>query len=177
MKNYYLIAGPEVFSLETTDVIELAGHKIARHGGHSLVWPQNIDSTSINPANIYEIKENLKTDSLIVVDRLLGVDKLVSIGGHINKSGTNFLMGNTPFKTYPRFPDLGGIYESAPGEEAVVVQTIGPDRFQNSAPPGDVVLSEGIALVSTVLHYLQIRTTGVGLPASSPVLLADYLSR
>ena len=81
------------------------------------------------------------------------LDKETCIINHINRSGTNFLIGNTPFKNLPTFPDITSIYNKIKGYDQVVVHTVGSRRFKTFSEKNTLV-SEIVGLVAPVWYYV-----------------------
>ena len=65
----------------------------------------------------------------------------------------NFLIGNTPFKNLPTFPDITSIYNKIKGYDQVVVHTVGPRRFKTFSEKNTLV-SEIVGLVAPVWYYI-----------------------
>tara|TARA_X000001036_G_scaffold26443_1_gene22000 strand:+ start:1653 stop:1979 length:327 start_codon:yes stop_codon:yes gene_type:complete len=72
--------------------------------------PLAFSKKSLNPINFLNIKTELKIKEICVVDILRLDGKKVSIANHLNRSGYNFLIGNTPIGDLPQFPDISNIY-------------------------------------------------------------------
>ena len=138
-----------------------AGHEFGKLNGKRIIWPKNIDSETINPKNLIELKKQFKLEEFLVIDRLIGTDEIVSIINHVNRSGQNFLRRKTPEGKFPQFPDMSKIYNKTNGLDIAVVHTIGKKRFQNP-PNEEVIWSELVGLIAPVAHYVGIRVFAIG---------------
>lgn len=141
---------------------KIAEHKIGDLGGRNIIYPVKIDSVVINPKNLLHLKENLKINEMLIIDRIKGTDQIISIVDHINQSGQNFLRGRTPEGEFPQFPDMSKIYNAIDGFEKMVVRTVGVDRYKNQQAQNDVILSELVGLVAPVMHYIGINIYALG---------------
>ncbi len=160
----YLISGPEIFGFSVKATREIGGHLWGNTDWGSIVWPAKIDPEIINPANLYTVGQDLKTGVFMVVDRLVGISETVTISDHINRSGTNYLIGKTPYKNFPRFADLGKIYSPAPDFKKITVHTVGLEQFGTVTGKPGTVWSEAIGCVAPVLHYVGIKIIALGVP-------------
>ena len=82
--------------------------------------------------------------------------EFVCIVDHVNRSGTNFLIGETPVKNFPVFPDMSKIYNIIPGYKQVVVHTLGPSRFLKQYKQKQIT-SESVGLISPIWHYIGVN--------------------
>ena len=89
---------------------KIAGHEYGNLNGKKIVWPKKIKSETINPKNFIELKKQFNAKELLIVDRITGTDKIVSVMNHVNRSGQNFLREKTPEDEFPQFPDMSKIY-------------------------------------------------------------------
>ena len=140
----------------------VAGHEFGNFDEKIIIWPKNIDSETINPKNFIKLKKEFNLNELLIIDRLVGTNDVVSIGNHINRSGQNFLRGTTPEEKYPQFPDMSKIYNKIKGLETAVVHTIGSKRFQTLLDEENIVWSESIGLIAPVAHYVGIKVFAIG---------------
>ena len=140
----------------------IAGHEFGKIEKKTIIWPKNIDSATINPKSFIELKKQFKLERLLIIDKLAGTDGVVSIINHINRSGQNFLRGNTPEEKFPQFPDMSKIYNKIKGLDTAVVHTLGYKRFQDLPNEENVVWSEVIGLIAPVAHYVGIKIFAIG---------------
>lgn len=138
------------------------GHGFGKLNGKYIIWPKNTSSATINPKNFIELKNQFKLEELLVIDRLIGADNVVSIINHVNRSGQNFLRGKTPEGKFPQFPDMSKIYNKINEIDVTVVHTIGEKRFQNPPNEEKVIWSEFIGLIAPVAHYVGIKVFTIG---------------
>ncbi len=140
----------------------VANHCIGKSKERIILWPQSVDSSTINPKNFDELKKHYKLEEIVFIDRLIGINKVVSIINHVNRSGQNFLRSKTPFNKYPQFPDMSKIYNKISGLDTVVVHTVGEKRFQRPPTEENVIWSELVGLIAPVAHYVGIKVFAIG---------------
>ncbi len=162
----YLIAGPENWDVDLNVDKRIAGHNIGHYEGRKLLWPQSVTADIVTPYNFDKLKTMLPITELLIVDRLIGIDELVGISGHVNRSGINFLIGQTPYQNNPYFPDSSNIYRKMPKLKNITVHTVGPKRFKRVFvfKEGQPVISEGLALIAMVADYVGLGIKAVGIP-------------
>ena len=160
----YLIAGVETWDVDLNIEKRIAGHNIGHYKGSKFLWPQGLTAEIINPYNFDKLKTMLQITELLIVDRLIGIDEVVGISGHVNRSGINFLIGQTPYQNNPYFPDLSNIYRKMPKLKNITVHTVGPKRFKRVFKEDQPVISEGLALIATVADYVGLGIKAVGIP-------------
>ena len=90
-----------------------------------------------------------------------------NIGGHVNRSGENYLIGMTPHYKYPQFPDMTHIYKTHPHKTSKTVHTVGPKRYKKAELNSKISWSEGIGLVAPVFHYFGYNIKGFGLNSAN----------
>ena len=128
-----------------------------------LICPKNFTENSINPDVFYRLKKLYNIKTINMFDRIKGVNKDIIITDHINRSGLSFLVGKTPYKSKPMFPDISKIYIKEKKDLKNVVHTIGPQNYQKPLTEKGVIFSESIAPVSTVWHYVGVRVRAHGI--------------
>ncbi len=141
---------------------DLAGHFFTQINDKYIVWPGKIDFETASPKSMDALFRELPHDGLLLLDRVHGVDGLISIVGHVNRSGTNMLIGNTPYEGRPQFPDMSHIYNPVPRYQQVVVHTLGPERLQTPPQEPGIVWSEAVGLVAPIFHYLGHQFSALG---------------
>ena len=97
-----------------------------------------------------------------IFDRVIGAKKDIVITDHVNCSGFSFLIGKTPYKTKPMFPDISTLYLKENNEPKKTTYTIGPQNYLNAPKAKGIIFSESIAPVSIVWHYVGLRVRGYG---------------
>jgi len=155
--TYYSICKPSDFiKMEKTN-----GHSIflLKEGIH--ISPDEFSPQSINPSNILKLKEKLNIESIFILDRIKPQIGEVCIVDHVNRSGINFLKGNTPQKGLPTFPDMSCVYNQIAKLKKVVVHTVGPTLFE-SKNPNSLVISESVGIVAPIWHYVQVKVFAKG---------------
>ena len=110
-------------------------------------------SKHINPRSIYNLKKKFNIKEITIYDRVKNKKREACIINHVNRTGINFLIGNTPFKTFPRFPDMTKIYNKIKGLDQVVVHTVGPSRFEKPLEK-NILISESVGLIAPIWYYV-----------------------
>ena len=148
---FYNIYEPKKYNKQKS----LHAHNLYYSDNFRILVPQEFSKTSVNPENFYKIRESVGLDGICIVDKLHPNMGPVCIIDHVNRSGTNFLIGKTPIESLPVFPDMSKIYNRIPGYKQVVVHTLGPNRFSKQKEQ-DYITSESTGLVSPVWHYVGV---------------------
>jgi hypothetical protein len=157
----YLCAFTKEWNNKVKPTGSIANHIFGKISNQIIIWPEKINSTTINPINFDELKKNHNIKELLILDRIIGTNKPVSIINHVNRSGQNFLRNKTPFNKLPQFPDMSKIYHKISGLDTVSVHTIGEKRFKNPLNE-EVIWSELIGLIAPVAHYVGIKVFAIG---------------
>ncbi len=161
-KVLYLCAGPEVWGLTIPVVESVAQHRLGKLKGRTIIWPKAINPESINPAKLFHLLNKFDTNEILIIDRIKNAKGWISVKNHINRSGANFLIGQTPFENMPRFPDISQIYQHVEGFEKKAVHTIGPERFYEPSQETGAIWSEAVGLIAPVAHYAGFRLWALG---------------
>ena len=148
-------------------MIQLAGHNIASLGKKKIIWPKKFNPNQISPKNFMILKARINIQDVLIVDRLKGLKKIVSIVGHINRSGTSFLRGKTPIKNAQQFPDMSNIYTKIEEIPPVVVHTLTTKGFLKPPKNENHIWSEAVGLVSGIAHYVGMNVFAVGTESDS----------
>ena len=136
--------------------------KMLNHTIYSLekkteIVPDQFKPNCINPEIFLNLKTKLRLESVLLLDRTYPKFKSdVCIIDHINRSGYNFLIGKTPFKDKPRFPDMSNIYQPLNNLDKVIVHTVGPEKFLKIKDE-KVITSESVGLISPIWHYIGVK--------------------
>jgi len=139
----------------------LAGHVFSKKKKQIILWPEKTVSATITPKNFIELKKQFSLKELLFIDRIIGAKKPGSIINHVNRSGQNFLRGQTPTNELPQFPDMSKIYNKISELDPVTVHTVGENRFKKPLNE-DVIWSETIGLIAPVAHYVGIKIFAIG---------------
>ncbi len=158
----YLCAFTKEWNNKVKPAGSIANHIFSKINSQIILWPEKIDSTTINPKNFNELKKNHNIKELLILDRIIGTNKIVSIINHVNRSGQNFLRNKTPFNKLPQFPDMSKTYNKINGLDMVIVHTIGKKRFENPPNEENVIWSEAVGLISPIAHYVGIKVFAIG---------------
>lgn len=129
-----------------------------------IIWPKKISISTCAPENMVDLKKNIQTKTITIFDQIKNSKNIVNICGHVNRAGTNFLVGKTPFLNKQQFPDMSNIYTTKTAKSKIV-HTIGQQRFSSGTKlMKNTIWSESIGLISPVFSYLGFYVTGVGIP-------------
>ena len=134
----------------------ILGHTVYDQGDSEMIVPEEFSGASINPQSFIGLKKEFNIGSITILDRLKPDNGPVCVLDHVNQSGYNFLMGQTPTSEFPTFPDMSNIYNQIKNLEGVVVYTVGPDLF-SGVGPSSFIASESVGLISPVWHYIGVR--------------------
>ena len=96
-------------------------HTIYDQGDSEMIVPEEFSDASINPRNFIGLKKKFNIESITILDRLKPDNGPVCVVDHVNQSGYNFLMGQTPTSDFPTFPDMSNIYNQIKNIEGVIV--------------------------------------------------------
>ena len=160
---YYLCAGPKAWHLDIGTSEIQAGHVFNFMNKIPIAWPNKLSPQNCNPTNIHIIKSLVRNRDVVIIDRIKSETPSVNIGGHINRSGENYLIGATPYDSYPQFPDMTNVYLINPKQETKTVHTVGPKRFKRSEINRKIIWSEAVGLVAPIFHYIGFNIKGIGL--------------
>ena len=131
-------------------------HTIFKKETHTHIVPEKLNQLCLNPRSVSSLTEELSIKKILILDRVINLEREVCIVGHVNKSGTNFLIGNTPYKKNPQFPDMSDIYTTIKELDKIVVHTVGVERFSNFKDC-DYYISEAVGLIAPVWHYIGVK--------------------
>jgi len=135
------------------------GHQLLAIKNRTIVWPNRFHESCISPKSILSLKVHLKSEKLILVDRVFPLEETIKISNHSNRSGMSFLRGKTPYKEFPTFPDVSNVYEFNGGETVV---TVGPARFGEKKKNENELVSESLAPIAVVWHYIGVKLQAFG---------------
>ena len=153
MKKYtYSLFPPKNFILS----YKKHRHTIFKKETRTHIVPEKLNRLCLNPRSISSLKEELSIKKILILDRVLNLKTQACIVGHVNRSGTNFLIGKTPYKKHPQFPDMSNIYTPIKELDKIVVHTVGLERFFNFKN-SDYYISEAVGLIAPVWHYIGIK--------------------
>jgi len=131
-------------------------HIVFKLEKHTHLVPEKLNRLCLNPETILNLTKHLSIKKILIFDKVQNIKKEFSIVDHVNRSGTNFLIGNTPHKNRAQFPDMSKIYEPIKGLDKIVVHTVGEKRFSNFKS-SDYNVSESIGLIAPLWHYVGVR--------------------
>ena len=162
----YLAAEPEQLQLNLAQEESIEHYNLVILSGYQFVWTAagEIKTPTLNQIDL--LKTRFSNKHFLLLDRICGAKDPVCIVGHINRSGNNNLVNNTPFKENPRFPDSSRIYHKISGLKTVVVHTLGKDRFADCRQTEGLIWSEEAALITTVADYIGWAVYALGIPDS-----------
>jgi len=150
MKNFiYLLQKPK----GCKSIIKNKDHVLYINNDLVYIKPKILTSKHVNPKSLYRLKKEFNIKKITIYDRVKNLKREACIFNHVNRAGTNFLIGNTPFNSFPRFPDITNIYNKIKGLDQVVVHTVGPSRFLTYSEE-NTLISESVGLVAPIWHYV-----------------------
>ena len=157
MSLVYFVRFPNVPSFKKKII---GNHYYIKHKKHQIITPCNLDIKIFTPSNFKIIKDTFGEDHLIIFDKIKSPNKFVQIIDHINKTGQNPLVGNTPFENKPRFPDISNIYDKKDyGVNQIECTSVG---FKMYNILNEMNITEYISVVSIVGSYVGWKITGFG---------------
>jgi len=156
MKAYYFNTSPKFFGINTTLNKKIFGHQVYEEKNLLFITPHKFDKKTLSPENTHKLKKKHNLKNIIMFDRVIGIDKNIVVSDHVNRSGTSFLVENTPYENFPMFPDMSKIYITNKNESGHNVQTLGPNRFSNPPSESGVVFSEACAITAPLWHYIGV---------------------
>ena len=155
MKKYtYSLFPPKNFILS----YKKHRHTIFEKETHTHIVPEKLNELCLNPRSVSNLTEDLSIKEILILDRVINLEHEACITDHVNRSGTNFLIGNTPYNKHPQFPDMSKIYNPIKELENIVVHTVGIERF-SSFKDSDYYISEAVGLISPVWHYIGVEVS------------------
>lgn len=157
MSLVYFVRLPNVSSFNK---ITIGNHYCIQSKNHQIITPRDLDIKTFTPSNFNLIKNTLDEDHLIIFEKTKTPNKFVQIIDHINKTGHNPLVGNTPFKNKPRFPDISNIYDKKNyGINQIVSTSVGFEIYDKL---NEMNITEHISVVSIVASYIGWKITCFG---------------
>ena len=157
MSLVYFVKLPNVSSFRKRTI---GNHYYITYKKHRIITPCNLDIKTFSPSNFNIIKDTLGEDHLIVFEKIKNPNKFIQIVDHINKTGHNPLIGNTPFKDKPRFPDISNIYDKKDyGINQTECTSVGFEMYNKL---NNINITEYISVVSIVGSYIGWKITGFG---------------
>ena len=133
-------------------------HTIFKKETYTHIVPEKLNQTCLNPRSVSSLKEELSIKKILILDRIINLKHQACIVDHVNRSGTNFLIGNTPYKKHTQFPDMSNIYTPIKGLDKIVVHTVGIERFFNFKG-SNYYISEAVGLIAPVWHYIGVKVS------------------
>ena len=118
------------------------------------------------PPSVYSVYSSLlhcDKNTILLIDRIKGWKSPISIKDHVNISGTNGLTGQTPFKSYPIFPDMSSIYKASSAYPQKTVFTVGRKRFCKE-DASEKIISENAGIIASIMNYIGTTVTAFGIP-------------
>ena len=162
--TYYLPLSLEAYRKTFSSVRQekksMVHHSVYKWRDKRIVSPQQPLIEAVTPANLINLKRELKGNKLLIVDRTHSFDPIIQIIDHRNFMGFNPLIGKTPLGGRPRFPDVSKLYnKNEKGFPVRVVNCVGPGRFGEKEKANT---SEAVALVSLSAAYAGWRICALG---------------
>ena len=161
MSVFIYFCSKQLFNQFTTnkEQVNISGHGKTSVKNLTSFYPLENTEKTINPKNLYELKNKFGFTSLVVVDRIQDKKGIFSVSDHINRTGISFLRGKTPYKDFPTFPDISNIYIKKNGK---TLMSVGEKNTLNINTQENVILSSWIAPISSVWSYVNVPVVGIG---------------
>ncbi|MAI87954.1 MAG: hypothetical protein CMF98_02370 [Candidatus Marinimicrobia bacterium] len=157
MSLIYIVSFPNVSSFKKKTI---GNHHYIQFKNHQIITPCDLDIKTFTPSNFNLIKDDLNEDHLIIFEKIKSPNKFVQIIDHINKTGNNPLVGNTPFKDKPRFPDISNIYDKKDyGVNQIVCTSVGFEMYNKL---NEMNITKYISVISIVGSYIGWKITAFG---------------
>tara|TARA_Y100000817_G_scaffold161621_1_gene126287 strand:+ start:2198 stop:2719 length:522 start_codon:yes stop_codon:yes gene_type:complete len=134
-------------------------HSIETQNNNTFLWPKAHNRKSISPETYATLKEKHKIVKLTIVDRIKAKEIIAHATDHINKTGKNYLIGATPYKEKPTFPDVSAVYSKSEGD---VFISYGKRFEEDKTKEAGGVQSEWMAVIATVWKYVGVEIVGIG---------------
>lgn len=152
------------------------GHKKRTFEKGFFLWPERFHKTNLLPQAFLAHKKKQDIETLIIIDRIKNLEGIIKIKGHINRSGTSFLIAETPCGDRPTFPDMSRPYKNKSGETVI---TIGPERFIENNKQKTKTTSEALAPIAALWSYVgvSLQAYGCGKNITSPLKLIEGISK
>ena len=161
MKYIYLCSGAVAKQLEFVSK-DKENHNYNQTKSTTYIWPNTTDKETINPIDINAIKTDHKIRDIVILDRVRGVTTVTIASDHINRTGENYLIGNTPHNGMPRFPDASSLYKEETGS---VFESYGAKyNMVGLTKTGNKIVSEWLAPIALVWSYVGATVVGRGIP-------------
>tara|TARA_Y100000590_G_scaffold416355_1_gene515024 strand:- start:2565 stop:3098 length:534 start_codon:yes stop_codon:yes gene_type:complete len=155
--NIFFVRPPEDFGFH---FFVKNNKKETANNTHNYMW---LRKDKENLKNTYKLIFDHKIKTLLLFDIIKGYKDIISIKDHVNISGDNKLIGQTPLKAYPMFPDMTSIYRPSSKHPEKTVYTVGKERF-NKVKSENKIISESAGVVAPMFHYFGVTITGFGIP-------------
>ena len=150
-KHTYSLFPPKHFTLS----YKKHRHIIFKKDTHIHIVPEKLNQICLNPRSVSNLTKDFAIKNIVILDRVINLEHQACIVDHVNRSGTNFLIGKTPYNKHPRFPDMSKIYNPIKELDKIVVHTVGIERFFNFKN-SDYYISEAAGLIAPVWHYIGV---------------------
>tara|TARA_B100000676_G_C18034883_1_gene821152 strand:+ start:1270 stop:1815 length:546 start_codon:yes stop_codon:yes gene_type:complete len=157
MSLVYFVSLPNISSLKKKII---GSHYYIEFKNYQVITPSDLDIRIFSPSNFNLIKDTLGENHLIIFEKIKNQNKFVQIIDHINKTGHNPLVGKTPFKDKPRFPDISKIYDKKNyGIDQIICTSVGFEMYNKL---NEMNINEYMSIISIVASYVGWKTTGIG---------------
>ena len=160
MKHIYLCNKTLSKQLGINSQRKTEHHNIETNNDNTFIWPETVDKTCINPETYDSLKQALNIRTILIVDSIAEETSVIKTADHINKTGQNFLIKNTPYRDHPTFPDATNVYKNKAGKTFL---SLGDRVGKTKNSSGPWVQSGWIAPIATVWSYVGVKVIGVGI--------------
>ena len=158
MKHIYLCSEEIANQLKISKTGSNQTHRFSIAKRTAVYWPKGHSPRHINPKSLTLLKDKYKIKELVVVDRTNTTKEKINIKDHINRTGTSFLIGATPYKEKPTFPDATEIYKKKTGEVLVCYG----EKYKKQKKNQRKTAGEWLAPIALVWNYIGINISAVG---------------
>ena len=124
-----------------------------------LIWPATNSNSTISPQEFLELISYFNFKKIILIDTIFNTDLIIKAVDHINRTGLNYLIGNTPYKSLPTFPDVSNTYREKNGKVFISVGNRNKTKIKNN---NKNILSKWVAPIAVVWSYLGINIEAYG---------------
>ena len=159
MKNIFLVRPPEELGFVFFAKKGMNG-ATNKTKNHNYIW---LRKKKENLKNTYKLILDNKIKTMLLFDIIKGSKDVISIKDHVNISGGNKLIGQTPLRSYPMFPDMTSIYNTNTRYPQKTIYTVGRESF-NKASCENKITSESAGVIAPMFHYFGVRITAFGIP-------------
>ena len=159
MKHIYFCNKTLSKQLGVNSQRKIEHHNIEINKAKIFIWPEAVDKICISPETYDSLKQTFHIRTVLIVDSITEEAAVIKTTDHINKTGKNYLIGATPYKEKPTFPDVSAVYSKSEGG---VFISYGKRFEEVKTKEAGGVQSEWMAVIATVWKYVGVEIVGIG---------------